>query len=370
MSIRVLQLGSPMGLYGAERWILALVRHLDRAKVESIVAAVKDEPRLEVPLCREASGMGFETHVLKAYGRVNISAPFRLRRLIRARRIQILHTHGYKQDLFGLLATRGTRCKLVSTPHGWSKQADLKLSFYEILDRAIFPFFDAVAPLSEDLLKPLRRIPGLSGKLRLIRNAVDILEIGTECEIAPELLKWKRDGKFVIGYIGQLIPRKGLDVLLRALRKLNGACWRVAIVGDGEEIETLQALAHELGISDFTRFFGFRKDRLSFLKAFDVFVLPSRFEGIPRCIMEAMTAGIPVIASDIPGCRDLVKKDETGILFPADDVIALASALDGLAANTGMRVRLGESGKKLVQEQFSAERMAREYEALYVSLVR
>ena len=79
----------------------------------------------------------------------------------------------------------------------------------------------------------------------------------------------------------------------------------------GEQKAELQALARELGIENQVHFLGFRTDRLSLLKGFDVFVLPSTLEGIPRCLMEAMTAGIPIIASDIPGCNDLIKHEKT-----------------------------------------------------------
>ena len=163
--IRVLQLGSPTGLYGAERWILALIKHLDPEKVESVVAVIKDAPSLDAPLCREAESLGFHSHCIEAYGKVNFSAARRLRELIQKEDIDILHSHGYKTDLIGLLATRGTRCKIISTPHGWSKGGGFKLWCYEMMDRRIFPFLDGVVPLSEGLRDELRHIPGLGRKL-------------------------------------------------------------------------------------------------------------------------------------------------------------------------------------------------------------
>ena len=123
--IRVLQLGSPTGLYGAERWILALVKHLDPDRIHSIVAAIKDDNDLEVPLCNEAAELNFETKIFHANGRFNLSAIRQLRQYIQSKDIDILHTHFYKTDLIGLLATLGTDCKIISTPHGWSTKADL-----------------------------------------------------------------------------------------------------------------------------------------------------------------------------------------------------------------------------------------------------
>ena len=233
--IKVLQLGSPTGLYGAERWILALIKHLDPQKVESIVGAIKDESDLEVPLCSEAGKLGCKTHIFEAHGRVNLSIIKKLKQFILQHNIDILHTHFYKTDIIGFLATRSTPCKIISTPHGWTQNPDFKLRIYEIIDRMVFPFFDAVAPLSEKMLQQLGKIPGLKKKLHLIKNAVDVTEVASEKKIAKELIEWKGKGTFVIGYIGRLVTGKGLDILFRALTKLKELNWKLAIVGEGEE---------------------------------------------------------------------------------------------------------------------------------------
>ena len=145
--IRVLHLGSPIGLYGAERWILALVKHLPAEIVDSTVGVIKDDPGLvEIPICRESTAFGLKTVQFESYGKVSFSAVRKIRDFIRAERIDILHSHGYKTDLIGLLATRGTQCRTVATPHGWSTDAGIKLQLYEHLDRLGFYFTDAVAP--------------------------------------------------------------------------------------------------------------------------------------------------------------------------------------------------------------------------------
>ena len=362
-------MGSPTPLYGAERWILALIKHLDPTRVESIVAVIKDDPDLDPPLCREAGKLGFRSKVFNAYGKMNFSAVKQLKNFIRENDIDILHTHGYKTDLIGLFATRGTGCKIVSTPHGWSKQADIKLMCYELLDRCAFPFFDAVVPLSDDLFSRLRHVPGLNGNLRLIGNGVDISDIDSIKEPAPELVKLKKEGFFIIGYIGQLIPRKGLDVLLDAASNLCFDNWRLAIVGEGESRAPLEKQAKTLGIDDRVFFYGFRDDRVAFLRGFNLFVLPSRLEGVPRCLMEAMAAGLSVIASDIPGCRDLVVHGQSGLLFPGDDAKELAEMIEAVASDKIPSVRHARMGRELVNSRFSAERMAEEYTSLYTSLI-
>lgn len=361
-----MQLGSPAGLYGAERWILALIRHLDPERIESWVGAIKDASQMTVPLCEEAAKNGVKTVSFDARGKVNFKAVHLVRKFILENDIDILHTHFYKTDLIGLLATRGTACRTISTPHGWSKEADFKLWCYEMCDRMIFPFFDAVVPLSDDLYNPLQKIPGLSGKLRLIRNGVDISEIVAAHEIAPELMAWKKEGAFVLGYIGQLINRKGLDILLRAVVSLPKTLnWRLAIIGEGEKRQELEALCAELGLDGNVVLFGFRKDRLAFLRGFDAFVLPSRLEGIPRCLMEAMAAKVPVIASDIPGCNDLIQDMVTGMLVALDHHEQLAEVIQKIAESPQLRMQLIKNAETHVVSKYSAARMAKEYEELF-----
>jgi len=363
-----MQLGSPIGLYGAERWILALLKHLDKSKIESLVSTIIDAPGLEAPVCKEAEKFGFSSHLFESHGRFNLSAVKALRTFIIEHDIDIIHTHGYKTDITGLLAAKGTNCKIVSTPHGWTKQPDIKLRLYEIIDRMIFPFMDAVVPLSDDLFHQLSFIPGVKKRLNFIRNGVDITEIDSVSNVAQEVSVLKKDGLFIIGYIGRIIPGKALDVLMHAVARYGQEDWRVVIVGEGEQQDELQSLVKTLHIEDTVAFLGYREDRLELLIGFDTFVLPSRSEGIPRCVMEAMAAGIPVIASDIPGCRYLVEHNNTGLLFQPDNPEQLADSLKSLYADPSLRVNLSQRARDFVSSGFSASRMAKEYEDLFFQL--
>ncbi len=373
--LKILQLGSPTGLYGAERWILALIKHLDPKKVTTIVGAVRDSGDSIVPLCVEAEKLGFSSVTIDAPGKLNFSAVSKLRRYLKEHQIDILHTHFYKTDLLGLLATRGIDCKIVSTPHGWSSGVDLKLRVYEQLDRLAFPFMDAVVPLSEDLYQPLVARDRLFSWMRsksnvsLIRNGVDLSEVENCTQVADELKIWREQGCFVIGYIGQLITRKGLDVLFKALSQLEeNIPWRIALVGEGEQTVDLEALAEQLCIRDRVSFFGYRENRLEFLRGFDVFVLPSKLEGIPRCLMEAMAAGKLVLASDIPGCNDLIEHRTNGLLFSEGDNSDLSQVLVEIIKNFDEFDGLVSQGLDDVKKNYSAASMALKYELLFCDL--
>ncbi len=363
-----MQLGSPTGLFGAERWILALIKYLDKSKINIFVSAIKDSPDLKVPLCSEADSLGISTKIFEAYGKFNFRAIKFIRDYIKNNNIHILHTHAYKQDIIGLFATIGTNCKIVSTPHGWSKKADFKLMCYETLNRAIFPFFDAVVPLSKELYNSLKRIPFLKSKLYLIENGVDIDEIKNINKVAPEVKKYRDQGSFIIGYIGQLIPRKGLDILFTALKDIAIPNWHLFVLGDGEQMDRLKRMASNFNILSKIHFTGFRQDRLSYLKGFDVFVLPSRLEGIPRCLMEAGAMGKAILASDIPGCRDVIIHNKTGLLFHPEDPKSLKENLLKLYKDKQLRDSLGQHASQFIKQKYSARRMALEYETLYFKL--
>lgn len=368
--IRVLQLGSPTGLYGAERWILALVNNIDRAKIDAEVAVIRDDPALDADLCKQAETIGVPSTIFEAHGKFNWSAVRQVRSHIVKNGIDILHTHGYKTDIVGMFAVRGTNCKIITTPHGWTVNAGYKLKIYETIDRGAFYFFDGIIPLSEELYNGLKSIPFLRRKLRLIPNGVDLSDIDQGSDIADEIQEWKANGYFVIGYIGRLIQGKGLDILLRALARVKSRNWRLALIGDGDAREELFQLACETGLEDHVRFFGFRSDRLAFLKGFDAFVLPSLSEGVPRCLMEAMACRVPVITSNIPGCAALVQHGETGLLFDVGQADSLLKGLDELITNVRTREKLKVNARQLIVDKYSAEHMARQYADLYKGLVQ
>jgi glycosyltransferase involved in cell wall biosynthesis len=259
---------------------------------------------------------------------------------------------------------------VVTTPHGWSKEPDLKLRFYEGLNRLVFLGLDKVAPLSREIYDGLKKIPGISKKLQLIENAVDLAELEKARAIPPEVQRARQEGFFILGYIGQLIHRKGVDILLRALSLLSSEGIKAFVIGEGPLRGELENLAGELGLASKVVFTGYREDRLHFLRGFDVFVLPSRLEGVPRCLMEAMGVGKPVIASDIEGCRGLIPKDgDQGVLFPVNDFQALGERIRYLLANDQERKALGERARAFVVKNYSAERMVREYETLYLDMI-
>lgn len=363
--IHVLHLIGSGGLYGAERWVLALMRAFDDSCVSSTVVNLVEFEGERSPVVAAAQQRGLEALDFVSGGKFN---PFSIPRLagwVRNQKVDIIHGHGYKSDVIGLLAARIAGCKIITTPHGWSLESDRRLQMYETIDRATFRFMDMVCPLSPDLEAGVRKSARHS-RVKMILNGVDIAEIESIDPVTKE-----HHNTFLIGYIGQLIERKDLGTLLKATKILleGGSKIRLTIIGDGPKHAVLEEEARTLGVEAHVEFTGFRTDATAFLKSFDAFVLPSHMEGIPRCVMESMAAGIPVVASDIQGNRSLVVHGETGLLFPAGDCHDLADKISCLMRNPSETRVMAAKAKAVVYERFSSRNMAHEYSALYHHLL-
>lgn len=366
--MRVAHLIGSTGLYGAEKWILALMSAMEETDrtISSVLLNLCDNRGVESELVKCARSKGLEASDFFTGGSFNPLSVFKLKDWLINNNIDIVHGHGYKSDILGFLSAKLAGCRVVSTPHGWSKEPDFKLSIYQMFDRFVFRYMDAVCPLSVELKDGLKAIID-ERKLYLILNGVDIKEIE---EVLPAA---DFDADFIIGYVGRLVVGKDLQTLFKAYRSLidNGCAenGRLILVGEGEFRNYLEEYSETLKISDRVEFLGFRLDAISYLKKFDVFVLPSLSEGVPRCIMEAMAVGVPVVASNIEGNRVLVENGVTGLLFSVGDEVDLAKNIEMLIQKKETAKIMAENAKKLVFSEFSNLRMASEYASLYNRLL-
>lgn len=368
--IRVLQFITPAGFYGAERWVIALANNADREQLVCDLAVTQESPHqdLSVATCypREAG----EVHYLPMRGRFDFRVVNQLVEVIRKRKIDIIHTHGYKSDILGLLAARRAGIQCVSTPHGFSGKVGLKLATFIRIGTFMLRYFDRVVPLSEELVADMARFNVPAHKTVFIRNGVDLKEVdGTLAALPPQASAANQER--IIGFIGQMIPRKGVHHLLQAFDQLhrhNGDL-RLQLLGDGAQRAELQAMAAAMPSGDAVEFLGFRSDRLELLSRFTLFVMTSSLEGIPRCMMEAMAVGIPVVAFDIPGVDQLVEHEVTGLLAPYGDVDALVACCQRVLDDPALALQLARNARQKIDQVYSARRMASEYEALFRQLL-
>jgi glycosyltransferase involved in cell wall biosynthesis len=196
---------------------------------------------------------------------------------------------------------------------------------------------------------------------------------GIDPQVAPEGFDGRLHRPPRVLFVGRLHHQKGVDVLLRAARLLRERDPHLAVsyqvVGDGPLRDELSALTRELGLTKEVEFWGERGDVPSFLRDTDVFVLPSRAEGISNALLEAMSLGLPVIVSAVPGNEDVVEHEREGLLVQVDDPGSLTTAIRRVLGDADLRERLGHHARRAVESRYSIVRVADRYQALYRELV-
>lgn len=368
--LRVLQFITPAGFYGAERWVLALANNINRDDVICDLAVTRETPDQDLSVAEYyPHDNGQQVHYLDMRGRFDFRVVSKLCEVIRSRQIDVIHTHGYKSDILGLLAAKRAGITCVSTPHGFSGKVGFKLANFIRIGTHMLRYFDQVVPLSEELMDDMKRFKVPESKTSFIRNGVDLTEIDAALASLPEDKNLNTDSR-IIGFIGQMIPRKGIPDLLEAFDQLHQQepGLQLQLLGDGSQRTELERQASEQNSVNAIQFLGFRSDRLERLSTFSLFVMTSSLEGIPRCMMEAMAVGVPVVAYDIPGVDQLVEHGKTGLLAPFGDKAALAACCKQVLGDPELAEALCRNARELVNERYSAARMANEYEALFRKL--
>jgi glycosyltransferase involved in cell wall biosynthesis len=302
---------------------------------------------------------GVTVHTLplrRAPGRADFAAARRLRGLDRRGRYDIVHAHSSKAGALVRLALPRRR-RLVYTPHCFAFAAGLGPArlVYWAVEQALLLRSGAVVACSEwERALALRSLAG--GHRRVVRVRNGVLPC-SPASVHPRLAAAPRP---VAGFLARLEPQKDPLALVEAAHAWPGT---VAIVGDGRAAGAVEEAA---GPNVIRLPFDGPVER--FLLGFDLFVLPSRWESLPIAILEAMACGLPVLATDVGGVREVVTP-ETGRLVPPRDPGALAGALAALAADPGALRAMGETARRRAAGAFSADRMADEMDRLYRGLL-
>jgi glycosyltransferase involved in cell wall biosynthesis len=272
----------------------------------------------------------------------------------------------YRADFAAYLAARPLGLPLVATFHGrtggsWRNRA------YEWIDRRLLARFDAVACVSRSARDWLVRARVPVSRLRVVQNGyrpVPLLDRGA----ARERLGLDQ-GAFTAGWVGRLSPEKGPDLLIEAMALLRDEPVRVAVLGDGPERERLATLvrSHALAPSA-VRFNGLVLEAPAMFAAFDALVLSSRTEGLPMVLLEAMSAGVPIVAFAVGGIPEVLSNDTAWLVTPGDPR-ALAGALRDVAHSPAEAQRRAQAARRVFVDRFTDLRWVAEMEEVYASVL-
>lgn len=396
--IRVLHVMRPSE-GGMRTHLTSLVERLDRDRFEVVVASPEDA---RIAACLERCCGKHELVAIPGdlAPHREVAQALALARLIRRVQPEICHLHGFKAAALGRAAAhfleqtsgfsrwtgrvrtsgREGRPAIVYTVHNSvleRTRGTAKGHLCSYLERALARVTDRVIAVSRALWDEYSSIPGLGpDKVRHVPNGVALERFAGDRDgwsRTPERVAGARSilgyhpDTVLVGTVARLIPDKGVGVLLHALAHLRrwGLRPQVLVAGDGPARGDLKALAETLGVSDQVRFLGFVEDIVPFYRAIDVFVLPSLSEGMSLSLIEAMAAGVPVVATRTPGIEEVIAPGMGWLAAPGDH-LALAACLRDLLLRPREAARMAERARTEAHRRFSVEGMVRATQEVYV----
>ena len=361
---------------GTREHVLQIADRLDRERFElSFAFSNLRDPAfgLEIERLRES---GFAVHVVPMKREIrpvsDAACLWRLWRLMRRERYDIVHTHGTKGGVLGRAAARLAGVpRIIHTGHTFPFQWNpgLKGFIYTVVERLAARSAEtivAVSPGQRNVALQARLCP--AGKLAVIENGVDFRRYPApvDCAAKRRELGLPADCPLV-GMAARLARQKGCEHFVDAAAAVldQRPEVRFLLIGGGELAGRVRGQIARLGISDHVRMLGHRSDMAEIYPLLDVFVLSSLWEGLPYAILEAMAARLPVVASRVPGVEDVVRHGVTGFLTGTEDHHEIAARLLELLGDAGLRKRMGRCGREVVEEHYSIERFIKGLAELY-----
>lgn len=371
--IRLLWLIDSLAMGGAERLTVTFARQASAADLDLRVGCLKSIDGNPLESALEDTGVPCD--VFHAANLRDRRAFGQLRRVLREERIDIVHAHLTYATLWGVAAARLQRIPCVATVHvppaagpAWSRERIRERLMCGLLNRSRTTVIAVSAALRD---RYLRR--GLIDPSRMV-----VVPNGIDAENAPTTnpgaaarlraaLSLPPDARVLIAAAVLRERRKGLHVLLEAMPKVLAAspAVRLVVIGEGPLLGELQAQAKRLGVDAAVRWAGARPDVTALLPGAEIFVHPALDDPFPTVVLEAMAAGLPVVATTVDGIPEMIASGRHGLLVPASDASALALALNQLLANADARAALGAEARRVALERFSAAVWVRALRHIY-----
>jgi len=366
--VKILHIISSGGMYGAEAVILNMSRTLNEGSHASVLGVFSNSSNPNLQLHEVAVKEGIESHLIPCEGQIDPTVTVSIRKLVALTNAEVIHAHGYKADIYSYFALRGSRIPLVSTCHTWYDN-NRTVTLYGKADRLVLRNYTAVVAVSEEVKQRLLKAGVRGEKIHLIRNGIDLRPFDNASPSLPNAQL--EDHPPIVGLIGRLSVEKGVDIFLHAaahvLAELPST--KFVVVGEGPDRDELESLIDELKLRQSVAMLGRRDDMPSVYASLDIMVSASRQEGLPMALLEGMASSLPIIATPVGDVPAMVRDGQTGVMVPPENAASLASAIVALLRDPTRRERLGTAARKLIEDEFSADRMTADYLHVYQEAV-
>ncbi|MCH2159019.1 MAG: glycosyltransferase [Oleiphilaceae bacterium] len=366
----VLHLIQSDGVYGAEQVILNLSRQMKNdTNYSALIGCIVSSPDEQNDLFDEAKSRGLEAIKLTISNSGFLFQLPYVARQLKALSVSLIHSHGYKPTVFGWSLSKLLSLPMTATCHLWFKpeSGPLKMRLMIAIEKRLYPYFPVVVAVSDEIKAKLIGFGVDAGKVRVIKNGVQIQSI--EKGVSSEIRKSSglNGGEFLVTNVARLTEQKAQHILIDAIAMLRRKGFDIAalIVGEGPLKQELDAQVRNLDIADHVKLLGFQKNIREILASSDVFALPSIDEGMPISLLEAISADVPVVATDVGDIGKLVRHGQSGLIVPVGDIDALASGIMELMEDKEKAREYSKSALAKLRAQYSCEAMASQYNEVY-----
>jgi len=358
------------GIFGAERVILNIGRNIDK-KYKVILICLRSPDGKSDLLKKKAEEIGMKVISVDVNSKMDFSSIKHIREILKSQQVKILHSHDFKANLYGLIASNDLGIKRILTSGGTTKDSIMK-KFYVYMDETFtYRFYDNIVAVSREIYNKLLKKNIHMGKLVIVENGIDeSLYYDADRTQSNNPFPVNNTNK-VFAVIGRLFPDKAHRYFIDAFSDIKKAYPKsvALIIGEGPSEEEIRKKIIDLKLEDSVFLCGVRKDMMYVYKNIDYLVLPSLTEGLPYVLLEAMLFKVPVLATDVGGIPNIVINDVTGYLVPAGDAQSLKNGMEKMLNNPEKSREMADKGYRLVNEKYSARRMAEGYRRLYDSVI-
>ncbi len=364
---RILFVSTSTTVGGAEKTLFNLATLLDHQAFQ-VAGVVSLKPEGEYARRLREAGIKVETLGAASARPRDAKA---LAAIIKRERPDLVHALMYSAIQIARMAKpqAGVDFKLVTSPRvNYRTRSTLTLAF-DRWQKDRDDLLIAESQASADFL--VKRQGYAPAKVAVIRNGIETAGWpASKVDRAKHRLELRLGSNdLLVGAVGRLDDQKGFDVLIESMAALKSLPIKCVILGEGPARPKLESLVRKHALEKSVWLLGERADVPSWLSSFDVYALPSRWEGLPNALLEAMALGLPVVASSVDGVPEAVAHEKTGLLVPADRPKALSDAFRRLVSDPALRARLGPAASASIAEKFTLRRMIGEYEATYRKLL-